>query len=375
MSVRRNIRIMYAISLLQGMVFYAPIATLYRQQAGLGVFEITLIESISLAISIALELPWGIMADRIGYRKSMIACCGVWFLSKLVFWQADGFGMFLLERVLLGAVFAGLSGLDQSILYCSTDEKDAQRVFGVYGNFGTAGVLLASAVYSLLIGENYRLAGLLTAVSYGAAAILSLGLKEVRPAEAGRRGTMESFTGAVKGLFGNRRLLLLVIGCALIAEVNQTVTVFLNQLQYVRCGMTAAAIGVVYIGVTLLELTGGMSDRMTKYFGPKRLGAWIFAGSTAACLVLAQTSRAWLSVLSIAVIHGGASILWPLKSDLVNRAVDAPDRVTALSVNQLLADGIAIGTNLVFGRLSDTALPYAMLFGACLSAAGLVLFI
>ena len=375
MPIRRNIHIMYAISLLQGMVFYAPIATLYRQNAGLGVFEITLIESISLVISIALELPWGILADRIGYKKSMIACCGLWFVSKLVFWQADGFGMFLLERVLLGVVLAGLSGLDQSILYCSVDEENAQSVFGVYGNLGTAGVLIAAAVYSFLIGDNYRLAGFLTAVSYGAAALLSLGLKEVKSARAGQRSTMDSFSGAVRGLIGNRNLLMLVIGCALLAEVNQTITVFLNQLQYVRCGMTAVTIGVVYIGVTLLELTGGLSARLTKRFGAKRMGVWIFIGCAMACLMLAGTNSAWLSVASIALIHGCVSLLWPLKSDLVNKSIDTPDRVTALSVNQLLADGIAIGTNLIFGRLSDASLPSAMLFGAVLSSAGFVLFL
>lgn len=374
MTIRRNIRIMYAISFLQGMVFYAPIATLYRQQAGLGVFEITLIESISLAISIALEVPWGVLADRIGYKKSMIACCAMWFVSKLVFWQADGFGMFLLERVLLGGVFAGLSGLDQSILYCSTEEKDAQRVFGIYGNCGTVGVLLAAAVYSLFVGENYRLAGLLTAVSYGAAAILSLGLKEVKPAAAGQRGTLESFGAAVKDLLGSRKLMLLVIGCAFLAEANQTITVFLNQLQYVRCGMTAAAIGIVYIGITLLELSGGLSDRLTKRFGAKNLGAWIFAGCTAGCLVLTVTRSAWLSVASIGLIHGAASLLWPLKSDLINKAIRSSDRVTALSITQLLADGIAIGTNLAFGRLSDASLPSAMLFGAILCASGLIMF-
>lgn len=374
MSIRRNIRIMYAISLLQGMVFYAPIATLYRQQAGLGVFEITLIESISLAVSIALEVPWGIFADRVGYKKAMMGCCGLWFLSKLVFWQADGFGMFLLERLLLGVVFAGLSGLDQSILYCSVEEKDAQSVFGIYNSLGTAGVLLAAGIYSAFIGENYRMAGLLTAVSYGAAALLSLGLCEVKPGEAGSRGTLVSFTDAVCGLARNRSLLLLVVGCALLAEVNQTISVFLNQLQYVRCGMSASAIGVVYIAVTLLELTGGLSARLTRRFGAKRLGGALFSACAAACLMLAVTDRAWLSVASVGLLHGCASVLWPLKSDLVNRCVDSPDRVTALSVNQLLADGIAIATNLVFGRLSDSSLSSAMLFGAVLSAAGLALF-
>ena len=77
MENKRNIRLMYAIALLQGMVFYGPIATLYRQAAGVSVFQITLVEGISLALALALEVPWGILADRIGYRPSKILCCGL----------------------------------------------------------------------------------------------------------------------------------------------------------------------------------------------------------------------------------------------------------------------------------------------------------
>ena len=65
---RKNIYLMYAITLLQGMVFYGSIATLYRQASGLSVFQITLIESISYALCILFEIPWGIIADKIGYK-------------------------------------------------------------------------------------------------------------------------------------------------------------------------------------------------------------------------------------------------------------------------------------------------------------------
>ena len=65
---KKNVYLLYGVALLQGMVFYAPIATLYRQERGLGIFEITLIESISMVVSLALELPWGFLAERIGYR-------------------------------------------------------------------------------------------------------------------------------------------------------------------------------------------------------------------------------------------------------------------------------------------------------------------
>ena len=72
--MKKNLYIMYAIAFLQGMVFYGPIATLYRQAQGISVFQITVIESISLALCILLEIPWGIVADKIGYKKTMIFC-------------------------------------------------------------------------------------------------------------------------------------------------------------------------------------------------------------------------------------------------------------------------------------------------------------
>ena len=63
---KQNIRLMLTISCLQGMVFYSSIATLYRQAAGIGVFQISVIECLSMALSLLLEFPWGVVAERIG---------------------------------------------------------------------------------------------------------------------------------------------------------------------------------------------------------------------------------------------------------------------------------------------------------------------
>lgn len=112
--MKRNLYLMYAITLLQGMVFYSSVATLYRQAVGVTIFQITLIESISLCLTIACELPWGILADRIGYKRSFVICGALFFVSKIVFWQARGFFGFLMERVLLAVVVSGLSGVDIS---------------------------------------------------------------------------------------------------------------------------------------------------------------------------------------------------------------------------------------------------------------------
>lgn len=94
MKIKRNIGILYSMSSLQGMVFYSSVSTLYRQAAGITLFQLSVIEGISLVLTIVLELPWGILADYIGYRRTMIICSFLFFLSKLVFWQADSFLIF-----------------------------------------------------------------------------------------------------------------------------------------------------------------------------------------------------------------------------------------------------------------------------------------
>ena len=180
-KLNRNLRIMLVMSLLQGMVFYAPIATLYRRAAGLTVFEITLIESVCMVVSMGLEVPWGVAAERLGYRKTMILCCMVYFVSKLVFWRAESFAGFLAERLLLAVVLAGMSGVDESILYASCGEGGAHRAFGWYSALGTAGMLLAAALYTLVIGPDYRGAALWTAAAHGL--ILLNNLRVIRLAQ------------------------------------------------------------------------------------------------------------------------------------------------------------------------------------------------
>lgn len=88
---RNSIRLLLVISFLQGMVFYAPVATLYRTASGISLGQIAWIESISYLLMIVLEVPWGLVTARIGYRNTLIISCALFFLSKIVFWRAQLF--------------------------------------------------------------------------------------------------------------------------------------------------------------------------------------------------------------------------------------------------------------------------------------------
>lgn len=367
---KKNCYLMYAIACLQGMVFYGPIATLYRQAQGVSVFEITLIESISLALCLLLELPWGIAADRIGYKRTMAVCCLLYFISKIIFWRADGFPAFLLERILLSVVIAGLSGVDTSILYLSAPKEDSQKVFGIYDGLSTAGLLVAAFIYSVVVGENYRLAGFLTVISYGLAAALSLFLTEVKE-EGKERMSGKAFCGSLRQTLTDKRLLLLLLGIAFLHETHQTITVFLNQLLYVRAGMPDALIGYLYIVVTVVGMSGFFSAAVTKKMGRIFLIRACYLTAAAVCLFLAFTKNGWGAAFGIMALRLAFSLFMPLQTQLQNERIVAAERATALSINAVIIDSVGVGTNLIYGALAEKSLTAALVAGTVLCVMGL----
>lgn len=119
MNKRINIYLLNIIVFLQGLVFYAPVATIYRENRGISISQIFLIESIYMILIILLEIPWGIFADKYGYKKTLVLSNLIFFISKIVFFKADSFSMFLLERFLLATAISGLSGCDSTVIYLS----------------------------------------------------------------------------------------------------------------------------------------------------------------------------------------------------------------------------------------------------------------
>lgn len=61
---------------------------------------------------------------------------------------------------------------------------------------------------------------------------------------------------------GNRRLLLFLCAAALLTEAHQTITVFLSQLQYARCGLSESAMGLLYLAAAVLTDSVGVGTNL-----------------------------------------------------------------------------------------------------------------
>ena len=83
----KNIILFYVLAFLQGLVFYSSIATLYRTSNGLTLYQMGIIEGCFSLCIILFEIPWGMICDKIGYKKTMIIA-NIFYLK--ISWIAIG---------------------------------------------------------------------------------------------------------------------------------------------------------------------------------------------------------------------------------------------------------------------------------------------
>lgn len=370
LKLNKNIPLMYAIVFLQGLVFYASVSTVYRQAKGLSLSEIFIIESVTWLLMILLEIPWGLFADRFGYKKTIVIANFIFLLSKVVFFAAASFPVFLLERVLLTLALSGLSGCDIALLHHSmTTDDHSERVFARYRWFEAGGLLIASLVSPLLISISLEATALATIVPYAAAVVLSLMLTEVSIENRAVPNIKESLLSVVR----NRRILLLVFGAALGTEAVQSVTVFLNQPQYVRSGIDIRYFGFLLALTQAVRLISVKSHVLSGRFGKGRAIGFLSLVIPLSCAGLAFTASPVISIVLICFIAAAMALADPMLTDLKNSAVATGDRATVLSGYSMCGSLIAAAVNPMIGFGADASIQSGFLVCAAIGAAGFVL--
>lgn len=375
MPLRRNVYLMYGISFLQGMLFYVSISTLYRQVCGISIFQIMLIECVCTTLSMALEVPWGAAAERMGYKKVMVICTFLLAFSKYIFYIADTFWLFLAERVVLGVVYSGLSGVDSSIVYLSSGEESSQRVFGIRSAANSAGLLIASAIYAALPEGSYRLAALLSIFTYGAAAILTLFLAEVREKPEKRENMLAATIKCAKDMKRMKGIVPLLIMNVLFFEIIMNITGFFRQLQFVRGGAGTRFISIALMIGTVCEMSGAFSDRLTRLLGERHSGLLVIALCAAGCFGMAVSASVMLTLTVVSFMCAACVMMGALTATMENKLVISDDRATALSINSMLTGIVAVPLNLGLGYIVDIDLPLSFVIcGILLIFAGIAFY-
>lgn len=372
----RNIPLMYAICFFQGIVLYASISTLYRQARGLSLAEYAIIDGFSYLFQLAFEIPFGMLADRIGYKKTLVFSNGLYLISKVIFWQAFGFTSFLLERLFFSMALAGLSGVDVSILYLSCGKQDSQKIFGRYSAFGTAGMLTGCLIFTLFLSTDYSATALGTVISYGIAFFLSFFVTDVRDTEPKEdKPSFRRLLDVCKITMADRRFLLFILADALLGYGTWAVSVMLNQGKYISLGLTEQHIGIIELTFAAIALTAAWSAALTKKLGFKRFFVLSTGTVAVSALVMGITGNAPIAILCGAMVELAYGLVQPLISDLYSKRVTVSDRATQLSVYAMITEGFSFGLSFLMSLIAVRSDLAPFLFSSILCATGILLFL
>ena len=368
---RKNIKIFYVLAFLQGLVFYSSVATLYRTTNGITLLEMGIIESFFSVFMIVLELPWGFVCDRIGYKKTMIIANGFYFLSKVVFWQANGFASFLLERLLLAISVSGLSGCDSSLLYLSTTQDEATGVYGKQSMYGVWGMVIASTSFTFVFKGNMRYAVFATVISHFLAFVLTLFLDDIEETQE-KQLTLK---GVFKALLKNRSIILVLIASVLLTDTTHTLTVFYNQLQYERVGIPIKYYGIIFISLQLVSMSCGLIGNITKYISKERMACILFGVAAISSLGLIVSKGMYSSIVLLMILTCIECMYAPIYTTIESESVDAGARASMISIYSLIMEGLTAFTSLSFGKAANNSLQSAYWLAFVFCMIGLLLFL
>ena len=366
----KNIYLMYTICLLQGMVFYASIATTYRLARGISLLQMGIIEAVFTLMMVILEIPWGYICYRIGYKNTLIICNGLYFISKIVFYFAFDFKMFLLERILLAIVSSGISGCDIGYLYECCDGKNSTKVFAYYNMLGTFGLLAGSIVFSLYIRDNIDLSGYLTIFPYLLAFVLTLFLDDIKKEKTVHIPVL----GHLAKVINDKSLLLFLLASTLLCETTHELNTFLNQILYQRVNINIKWFGILYASMMLIGLSGLFLERFEKHFGKDKLFDACYLIGIVSCFILFITRNKYIVIIMIALTVIIENMYIPLKHSKLNEQIEESDRATILSIYSLITNMLTIITSLAFGYYSNISIDNALLLSMIFVFTGWILY-
>lgn len=369
MNKRINIYLLNIIIFLQGLIFYAPIATIYRENRGVSISQIFLIESIYMVLIILLEIPWGRFADKFGYKRTLILANFIFFISKIIFFKADSFFMFFIERLLLAISISGLSGCDSALLFLSLDEKDnSERAFARYDFFSNLGFLLGSILSTFIINVSMDLAAFYTIIPYGVAFLLSFLLKDVKGKSLESVGIIKN----LKYILQKRNILIFVIAIALVTEVVQSITVFLNQGIYIKSNIDVKYFGLILAAIQIIKLISIKSYKITNKIGQKTTIKLFIMVIFISSFALIFIRKGFLAFTGIALIATSMAFVEPIFMDIKNKSIETVDRATLLSIYSMLGSIISAVINPVIGFAANYSLEGALIVCSIISLISMI---
>jgi len=354
----RNLRLLCVFRAVQmGMLPIAIVPLYWRDELGLNMTEIFVLQALFGLFVACFEFPGGFIADRIGYRSALGWATGFSAMGWIVLGGAESFASALAGEAFLAVSLALSSGTDSALLYESCvelgEEESFGRWFGRSRSIGAAAEGTAALAAGLLYSIWAPLPFYLQALLWGINALVVLALVEpARHPPSSDHAWKQAREIFVFAMWRSPRLRASIAAVTLMG-LSTFAPVWMVAIYAEKSGISPAWIGPIWAAANYTVALGlGASNHATK-----RLGVFPTLAASVALITLGLAgmgaSHAIWGVAFYFAVCLGRGLHGPVLNHLQQRLIPSRDRASLLSINSLLFRLAFVGLGPLLGMGID----------------------
>ena len=361
-----NINKVIFINFCQRFHLYVHALALLLLARGLTLVQISLIESIMIFTIFLMEVPTGVLADRVGRKWSIFASTLLLMSGEVIFIFARSFEWYMLIALLTGTGFAFASGAVEALVYDSLppeNREDAmKRAMGRVNSWGQIAFVIAPIVGGLIIGDaavdNFIPAIALTAGALLIGAFVCLTLREPADDSAeAKAGSMTLLRDGARLLRYHQRLRRLALLVIFTTPITSSLVTTLGPPYLTQNEVSPFVVGVVLsVGSLLAAFTQRYAYKLEEWLGQARAIALLILLPGLMYWLLAAAAGPAVTVLVMILMYGVNDMKAPLFSAYQNAIIESRNRATVLSLINMFLNLFAALAAPLFAAIAETSL-------------------
>lgn len=341
----RNIPIMYATTVIGGMLFFLPVLALYFEKELFTATNVAIIFAVEAFAGVLFEIPTGAIADLFGRRKTIIVDHIVTLVALLFLLIGGSMTMFILYAIFSAFARSLASGTDSAIIYDSLQEEGKEqhykKIAGIYEALWPLGASVGSIIGGYLAKASLQLTVEATFIPIAIALVLTFFLKEPKYEKEEHKNIWRHMVNASKIIIHSKQLIVLVLAFFVMMALGESVHLLsplffkFKEIPIEYFGwITALTFGFSSIGFYI-------SHDVSEKIGNKK--TLILVSALSPLFILAATL---LSGIPLVFFWTTASIYFgvknPIIGHLLNLEVTSNKRATVISINNFMGQlGVA----------------------------------
>ena len=357
-NLHSNIKKLYAFSFLKMSLFPMAIITLFwKDQIGMSLTQILLLQGIFAVAMVVMEYPSGYVSDRIGYRKALNYAALLGVVGWGLYTVATSFVGVMVAEIFLGISMSFVSGTDSALLFESIKDTEEEAQYARHQGRMSGLGQIGEACGAIFAGMMYAYMPLLPFFIQIVVWILVFALTRTLNEPDRATGVVnshlaEAWQSTRFALIENKRLRYTIL-LMLVLNLSSFYPVWLIQPYMQDGGVPVSWFGPIWAVANLsVAIFALISHRLHLKFGDGRMVILFAVFIIAGYLGLGLTASIW-GFLFYYLLTSMRGLRGPMLLNHVQRLIPSANRAGILSLQSFCFRLVFVCTGPLIGMIAD----------------------